>query len=230
MPIPIINAPRPARPAVASARFERVILPHEASLYGPAYQLTRNASDAEDLVQETLVRAYSRFGSYREDGSPRAWLHTIMRNLFINGWRKRSREPQQVSLDALPEAGAAAGSTITKATGLDEGGFLSTSARQAVASPERLVVSRAESDALLGAVRELAPEFRDVILLADVRGLSYQEIAERIGVPIGTVRSRLSRGRKRVQRAVYAWQNLAAAAPPRAAAPSRLPRPAALPA
>ena len=191
-----------------AARFERVILPHEASLHGPAYQLTRNTSDAEDLVQETLLRAYSRFGSYRDDGSPRAWLHTIMRNLFINGWRKRSREPQQVSLDALPEAGAGG----AKAAGPDEASLVSTSARQAAVSPERLVLSRAESDALLGAVRELPHEFRDVILLADVRGLSYQEIADRMGVPIGTVRSRLSRGRKRVQRAVYAWQSLAAPA------------------
>lgn len=202
-----------SRPVLAAVRFEQVILPHEASLHGPAYQLTRNTSDAEDLVQETLVRAYSRFASYRDDGSPRAWLHTIMRNLFINGWRKRNREPQQVSLDALPEAGAAAASLGMKTSSANEASLLSSAARQAVASPERLVLSRAESDALLGAVRELPHEFRDVILLADVRGLSYQEIADRMGVPIGTVRSRLSRGRKRVQRAVYAWQNLAAAPP-----------------
>ncbi len=212
--------------SLVTARFEQVILPHEDSLHGPAYQLTRNASDAEDLVQETLVRAYSRFASYRDDGSPRAWLHTIMRNLFINGWRKRSREPQQVSLDALPDSGAAAGSTSTKtiSSSAHEASLFSTAARQSVASPERLVLSRAESDALLGAVRELPHEFRDVILLADVRGLSYQEIADRMGVPIGTVRSRLSRGRKRVQRAVYAWQNHAAAPT------SGLPLPVVLPA
>jgi RNA polymerase sigma-70 factor (ECF subfamily) len=213
MPNPFISA---SRSIVSTTRFEQVILPHEASLHGPAYQLTRNASDAEDLVQETLLRAYSRFASYRDDGSPRAWLHTIMRNLFINGWRKRSREPQQVSLDALPDAGASAASPITRSAGSDEISLLSTSARQALASPERVVLSRAESDALLGAVRELPHEFRDVVLLADVRGLSYQEIADRMGVPIGTVRSRLSRGRKRVQRAVYAWQNLAAAPAPTA--------------
>ncbi|RYZ86803.1 MAG: sigma-70 family RNA polymerase sigma factor, partial [Proteobacteria bacterium] len=81
--------------------FERVILPHEQSLYGPAMALTRSAADAEDLVQETLLRAFDRFETFRQDGSPRAWLHTIMRNLFYNSYRKKSREPKQVSLDVF---------------------------------------------------------------------------------------------------------------------------------
>lgn len=212
-PATLSPAPRPLARAKGSlaAHFERVILPHESSLYGPAFQLTRNASDAEDLVQDTLLRAYSRFGSYREDGSPRAWLHTIMRNLFINGWRKKSREPQQVSLESLPDTGAHAVGSSAQNNGLDEAGLL-VGAQQSAASPERVVLGRIEGDALLRAVGSLPAEFRDAILLADVQELSYGEIAARLGVPVGTVRSRLSRGRKRVQRALSAWQTDAVSA------------------
>lgn len=167
------------------SQFEILILPHADSLYGPAYQLTRSASDAEDLVQDTMLRAYDRFGSFRADGSPRAWLHTIMRNLFINTYRKRTREPHQISFDALEEPGTL---------------------RPTIASPERVVLSRMEGAALLRAVSGLPDEYRAVVVLADVEGLSYQEIADRLRIPVGTVRSRLSRGRKRVQRALFAWR------------------------
>ncbi len=175
-----------------TTQFETLILPHEPSLYGTAYQLTRNSSDAEDLVQDTMLRAYTRFDSFREDGSPRAWLHTIMRNLYINGYRKRRREPQQVSFDALQEASPAAVMPIPA---------------PAATSPERVVLSRLEEAALLRAVTQLPRDFREVVLLADVNGLSYQEIADRLRVPVGTVRSRLNRGRKRVQRALFSWQD-----------------------
>lgn len=171
-----------------ASSFETVILPHAESLYGPAYQLTRNAPDAEDLVQDTILRAYTRFGSFRADGSPRAWLHTIMRNLFINGYRKKSREPRQVSFQVLDEPGTDA------------------ALRPTAASPERVVLGRMEEAALLRAVRRLPEEYRGVVILADVEGLSYQQIADQLQIPVGTVRSRLSRGRKRVQRALFSWR------------------------
>ena len=170
-----------------TSTFETLILPHAESLYGPAYQLTRNAPDAEDLVQDTILRAYSRFGSFRADGSPRAWLHTIMRNLFINGYRKKSREPRQVSFQTLDEP----------------------STEGTAASPERVVLGRMEEAALLRAVRRLPEEYRGVVILADVEGLSYQQIADHLQIPVGTVRSRLSRGRKRVQRALFSWRTSA---------------------
>jgi RNA polymerase sigma-70 factor (ECF subfamily) len=180
--------------------FERLILPHEASLYAPAMSLTRSASDAEDLVQDTLLRAYDRFDTFRADGSPRAWLHTIMRNLFFNAYRKKSREPKQVSLEFFdPATSGLAGSG---------GGLASAVApsQPTVSSPERQVLSRMEGDAVLRAVKALPEEYRVVVAMADIQGLPYQEIADQLHIPVGTVRSRLSRGRDKVRRAVFAWR------------------------
>jgi RNA polymerase sigma-70 factor, ECF subfamily len=176
----------PNTKTVQTEIFEKVILPHEASLYAPAMALTRSASDAEDLVQETLLRAYDRFDTYRSDGSPRAWLHTIMRNLFYNMYRKKSREPRQVPLEN------ADGSSIEQPTSPS-------------ASPERQVLSQLEGAALLQAVRLLPEEYRRVVAMADLQGMAYQEIADCLHIPVGTVRSRLSRGRERVRRSLTAW-------------------------
>lgn len=180
--------------ATEAVQFETLILPHLPSLYGPAYRLTHSATDAEDLVQDTLLRAYTRFDSFRADGSPRAWLHTIMRNLFINTYRKKSREPKAVSFDALEDPGALGHTAPDGAP------------RPTTSSPERVVLSKMEGDALLRAVKALPLEYREVVILADVDGLAYQEIADRLHIPVGTVRSRLNRGRKRVQRALFAWR------------------------
>jgi RNA polymerase sigma-70 factor (ECF subfamily) len=181
-------------------QFERLIMPHEGSLHAPAMALTRSASDAEDLIQETLLRAYDRFGTFRADGSPRAWLHTIMRNLFFNAYRKKSREPKQVSLEFFDPATsslAGSGAGVASAIGPQQ---------PTVSSPERQVLSQMEGAAVLSAVRALPAEYRQVIALADIQGLPYQEIADRLNIPVGTVRSRLSRGRERVRRAVFAWR------------------------
>ncbi|MES2461434.1 MAG: sigma-70 family RNA polymerase sigma factor [Armatimonadota bacterium] len=182
-------------------QFEELILPHEASLYGPAMALTRSSSDAEDLVQDTLLRAFDRFDTFRSDGSPRAWLHTIMRNLFFNAYRKKSREPKQVSLDQFDPAGAGSAGGAVMAT-LD-----SPNAQQpSFSSPERIVLSQMEGAAVLDAVKQLPHEYRQVVVLADIQGLPYQEIADQLDIPVGTVRSRLSRGRERVRRALFAWR------------------------
>lgn len=180
--------------------FERLILPHESSLYGPAMALTRSSSDAEDLVQETMVRAFDRFETFRADGSPRAWLHTIMRNLFFNTYRKKSREPKQVSLEYFDPATA-------NLSGSGAGVASAVAPQQpTVSSPERQVLSQMEGAAVLNAVKELPSEYRQVVVLADIQGLPYQEIADRLRIPVGTVRSRLSRGRDRVRRALFAWR------------------------
>lgn len=180
--------------------FERLILPHESSLYGPAMALTRSSSDAEDLVQETMVRAFDRFETFRADGSPRAWLHTIMRNLFFNTYRKKSREPKQVSLEYFDPATAnLSGSAAGVASAI-------APQQPTVSSPERQVLSQMEGAAVLNAVKDLPSEYRQVVVLADIQGLPYQEIADRLRIPVGTVRSRLSRGRDRVRRALFAWR------------------------
>jgi RNA polymerase sigma-70 factor, ECF subfamily len=180
--------------------FERVILPHEQSLYGPAMALTRSSSDAEDLVQETLLRAFDRFETFRQDGSPRAWLHTIMRNLFYNSYRKKSREPKQVSLDVFePSTTGASGGVAVEADSAEQ-------ASHSVTSPERIVLGQMESAALLSAVQALPDEYRQVVTMADIQNMPYQDIADELHIPIGTVRSRLSRGRERVRRAIFAWR------------------------
>ncbi len=176
--------------------FETTILPHEPSLYGPAMALTHSSAEAEDLVQETLVRAFDRFDTFRADGSPRAWLHTIMRNLFYNAYRKKSREPRQVSLDAFDASSGHAADALLE----------SAVAQQSTLSPERLVLSQIESGAILGAVQNLPADYREVVVLADIQGMAYQEIAEKLEIPVGTVRSRLSRGRERVRRALASWR------------------------
>ncbi len=202
-PVTLHHAAPTATPRNAEASrklFETMILPHESSLYAPAMALTRSSSDAEDLVQDTLLRAYDRFETFRADGSPRAWLHTIMRNLFFNSYRKKSREPKQVSLEFFdPAAGSMAGSGTGVATQVSP-------QQPTVSSPERQVLSQMEGAAVLKAVKALPNEYREVVALADIQGLPYQEIADQLHIPVGTVRSRLSRGRERVRRAVFAWR------------------------
>jgi RNA polymerase sigma-70 factor (ECF subfamily) len=165
--------------------FEQVVLPHRPALYGHALALTRNADEAEDLVQETTLRALRGFESFRADGPVRAWLLTILRNLFINSYRTKVRAPRSISLDSLENPDP----VIPVEPG-----------------PERQVLSRLENEALDRAVANLAPGYRDVLILSDMRGLTYQEISEQLDLPIGTVRSRLSRARNRVRRALFAWR------------------------
>ncbi|MBC8143061.1 MAG: sigma-70 family RNA polymerase sigma factor [Armatimonadetes bacterium] len=167
------------------SNFERLVLPHRDMLYGQALSLTRNADEAEDLVQETTLRALRGFETLRSEGPLKSWLLTILRNLFINSYRAKRRAPVGVSLDALENPDP----------------FVPTEA-----SPERGVVSRMESEAVNRAVANLPDDYREVLEMSDMRGLSYQEISETMELPIGTVRSRLSRARSRVRRALFAWR------------------------
>ena len=131
-------------------------------------------------------RDYQRgFDSFRADGPIRAWLLTILRNLFINSYRSRSRVPRQVSLDALQHP--------------DPVG-------PADPGPERQIFSKLENEALERAVAALPRGYREVLVLSDMLGRTYQEISEELGLPIGTVRSRLFRARGRVRRALFAWR------------------------
>ena len=162
-----------------------MVLPHRDALLGHAMALTRNAEEAEDLVQETTLRALRGFDSFRADGPIRAWLLTILRNLFINSYRSRNRVPRQVSLDALQHPDPVA---------------------PADPGPERLIFSKLETEALERAVAALPRSYREVLVLSDMLGRTYQEISDELGLPIGTVRSRLFRARGRVRRALFAWR------------------------
>ena len=170
-------------------RFERDVVPVLGQLYRVALRMTHNPADAEDLVQEVTTRAYAALHQLRPGTSPKAWLHRILANTFATGYRKRRREPQRGYDGDFPEWLLAAGS-------------LAPTARSAEAEALDLL---ADSE-ILRALRDLPEDFRMAVYLADIEGYAYKEIAEIMGTPVGTVMSRLHRGRGRLreQLATYA--------------------------
>jgi len=173
-------------PAVAMsgkrAEFERQALVHTDSLYGAAYRLTRNPRDAEDLVQDSLLRAYRFWDSFEQDSNCKAWLLRIVTNTFINEYQRKKRT-REVLDQATAEQEATDG-VLVHADAND---------RQ---SPERMLLDRSVSDDVQRALEGLPEDFRTAVVLCDVQGLSYKEIAEIMQTPVGTVMSRLFRGRK----------------------------------
>jgi RNA polymerase sigma-70 factor (ECF subfamily) len=178
----------PPEDPVLRERFEREVLPLLPNLYGAALRLTRNPQDAEDLVQEAYLRAYRGFAGFREGTNVRAWMYRILTNTFINSYRKRQREPVTVSV-----ADDTSDWFLYDRIG-------STGAEP---SAEAEVLERIPDEDVQRALEELPEVFRMAVLLADVEGFSYKEIAEILDVPIGTVMSRLHRGRKALQRALW---------------------------
>jgi RNA polymerase sigma-70 factor (ECF subfamily) len=169
-------------------RFERDVLPMLPSLYGAALRMTRNPADAEDLVQDAYLRAFRGFASFREGTNLKAWLYRILTNSFINTYRKRQREPQ----------------TVEGPDDLDEWYlFDRLGARSVEGSAEDQVLEQLPDDEVKGALESLPENFRLPVLLADVEGFSYKEIAEIMDTPIGTVMSRLHRGRKALEKALW---------------------------
>ena len=165
----------------AHDEFEELALPHIDSLYNFAIKLTRNEGDAEDLVQETYLRAYKFFDKYKKDTHIKAWLFSILRNTFINIYRKKKKEPEKVDFHSVEQF-------IDKLTNRDN--LLSKDDISNDLSKDTL------DSEIKSALDELPEEFRSVILLSDIEGFSYQEISDIIKCPIGTVMSRLHRGRK----------------------------------
>jgi len=164
-------------------RFEAVVLPHLDAAYTLARYLTRHDHDAQDVVQDACLRALRHFGGFRGVGSGegRAWLLAIVRNTAYT-WQRRHHGD-------------------TRTTEFDEERHSDASADE---HPEAALVAQGERAALHRAIDELGPEFREVIVLRELEGLSYKEIAEVAGVPVGTVMSRLSRARRRLEEALCA--------------------------
>jgi RNA polymerase sigma-70 factor (ECF subfamily) len=170
-------------------RFEDEALVYADALYGSALRMTRNPADAEDLVQETYLRAFRAWDRFEPGTNLKAWLFKIMTNLFISGYRQRRREPVTVSTDDTEE--------------FDLYRNLLAHDAEVGKSAESIVLEGLVDDDVKQALSDLAENFRIPVLLADVEGFSYREIADMLGIPIGTVMSRLHRGRKALQKALW---------------------------
>ena len=172
------------------ATFADQAMEHMSSLYNAALRMTRNPSDAEDLVQETYLKAYRGFGGFQEGTNLKAWLYRILTNTFINNYRSKKRRPEETELDDLENL------YLYRRLGGSQG---STAGRSA----EDEVLDRITESEVKEAIEALPEQFRMAVLLSDVEGFSYKEIAEILDIPIGTVMSRLHRGRRALQKRLY---------------------------
>ena len=187
--VPEQGAARVIDPETRS-RLEQAALEHIDALYRTALRMTRNASDAEDLVQEAYLRAFRSLHQFTEGTNLRAWLFRILTNTYINEYRRRQRRPTSSSLDDIEEFYLYDHLVQSPVQPPDE-------------RPEDVVVERLTIDNVIQAIESLPEEFRQVVLLADVEGFAYREIAEIVGIPVGTVMSRLFRARRRLQKQLY---------------------------
>jgi RNA polymerase sigma-70 factor (ECF subfamily) len=172
------------------ARFRALVDAHTQALYQLALHFAGNGADAEDLVQETFLRAWHGFGNLRPGGHPRAWLFTILRHLYFERYRRERRQPSTIDVGDVDEW-----YLYTRVHNAD--------AQQETADPEAAFFATLSDEHVAAAVAALPPEFREIFVLVDFEGFSYREVSEITGVPVGTVMSRLYRARHRLQRELW---------------------------
>jgi RNA polymerase sigma-70 factor (ECF subfamily) len=172
------------------ANFADDAMQYTKQLYAAAMRMTRNPADAEDLVQETFLKAYRAYDSFTAGTNLKAWLYRILTNTYINKYRKAARRPDEVDLGNVEDL------YLYRRIGSEE------SVEASRTTEDRVLDGLVESD-IKKAVEALPENFRIPVLLADLEGLSYQEIADILEIPIGTVMSRLHRGRKAMQKALW---------------------------
>ncbi len=175
-----VDAPEESAEAM-SARFERDALQYLDQLYGAAMRMTRNPADAEDLVQETYLKAFAAFASFSDGTNLKAWLFRILTNTYINAYRKKQRQPFQTGTDDLSDWQLAEAESHTS---------------RGLRSAEAEALDQLADADVVEALAKVPEDFRIAVYLADVEGFSYKEIAEIMDTPVGTVMSRLHRGRK----------------------------------
>ncbi len=171
------------------AHFSDLAMEHMPALYTAALRMTRNPADAEDLVQETFLKAYRSFDKFEEGTNLRAWLYRILTNTFINSYRAAKRRPEKADVEDVEDL------YLYRRLGDLRSGELGRSA-------EEEVLEHITDDEVKAAIESLPESFRIAVLLADVEGFSYKEIADITEVPIGTVMSRIHRGRRALQKAL----------------------------
>ncbi|MHB8681352.1 MAG: sigma-70 family RNA polymerase sigma factor [Acidimicrobiales bacterium] len=174
------------------SRFTELAMEHMPALYSAALRMTRNPADAEDLVQETFLKAYRSFERFEEGTNLKAWLYKILTNTFINSYRAAKRRPEKADVEDVEDL------YLYRRLGEMTNGGLGRSA-------EDEVLERITDDEVKQALESLPEAFRMAVLLADVEGFSYKEIADITEVPIGTVMSRIHRGRKALQKALLGY-------------------------
>jgi len=172
------------RKGALKAEFERVALPQLSHIYTSAFYLTRDKTEAEDLVQETYLRALRFFDKFQPGTNCRAWLLSILRNLFINRYRQKRKEPEKVDWEKIEQVYES---------------MVQQGEKAERDNPENQLISRLMDEEVERALRELSEEYRMAIVLVDIEELSYEEAAKVMECAIGTVRSRVSRGRRMLQ-------------------------------
>lgn len=178
------------KPQRTRSDFEALTLEHMDALYGAALRLTRSPKDAEDLVQDTFLKAFRFFDSFEKGTNIKAWLFKIQTNTFINKYRRKVKERELAETPAEDVV-------------LDR--FVSSEQVRAVQDPEGDFFGKLLSDEVVEALDQVPVDFRMVVILADIQGFSYKEIAEIVGCPVGTVMSRLFRGRRILQKHLYEY-------------------------